>query len=300
MLANSDWKTEKLFFFDKGKDIRWQKRHKKYLDSKDSQHVAFPKNRKGRRSPKDLNDNSENSEGFLDLDELAAITKKNEARFELDTDDEEDTQRFLLEEAKFSAPGLLAQIEKYLIILAKYRITQKKEIKELNEEIETIYGSGWQQNTVQFRKTIIEIDDDLHQKLCHDFEQFAAGTVYVTRKWQTDVYRELAALKEITNNNYCDFMSTPDMAAAIRAMSKENERATLEEKGIEKGKKSPEKMMANLLATESKISLNSETPSVMVIQKELSKVAVPKPKTRADKFKILPDKSKYLCLFYLD
>ena len=289
MFANSDWKTEKLFFFDKGKEIRWQKRQKKYLDSKESQHVAFTKNRKGRRSPKDLNDDSENSGGFLDLEELAAITKRNETRLEIDPEDEEDTQRFLLEEAKFSAPGLLAQIEKYLILLAKYRSTQKKELQELNEEIETVYGAGWHQSSVHFRNTIIEIDDDLHQKLCYDFEQFSAGAVYVMRKWQTDVYRELAALKEITNKNYCDFMSTPDVPP-VRTASKENQRTSLEEKNTEKGKKSPEKMLNNLVASDSKISLESETHSVVGIQKEVSKV--PKPKTRADKFKLVPDKGK--------
>ena len=74
---------------------------------------------------------------------------------------EEDTQRFLLEEAKFAFPGVLVQISKLLHLFYDQNIN-------------------------------IDVSDELRKQLFYTFDQLSKHAVYNKREWQTAIYRDLA------------------------------------------------------------------------------------------------------------
>ncbi|EDV25376.1 uncharacterized protein TRIADDRAFT_55398 [Trichoplax adhaerens] len=88
------------------------------------------------------------------------LANKNE-KYDLRNIEEEDTQRFLLEEAKFAFPGVLVQISKLL-------------------------------NLFHDQNIIIQIPDDLRKQLFYTFNQLSKDAVYSKREWQTAIYRDLA------------------------------------------------------------------------------------------------------------
>ena len=256
MLAGNCWNHDKLFFFDKGKRKRFEKRQKKPTDSlpisllRDIRPAGIGpqggRNRKNLTYLKDSEAESDQTENILqDEEQSGGLPLKNKRKVqvdfrlqELDDYDDEDTQKFLYEEAKFSAPNLLAQIEKFLIILKNFRNSQKHEIDELHEEIESVYGERWGKNVLEERTTVLDISDKLYERLLWDFEQLAAGTVYLKREWQTSVYRELAALHDIKNYPPGDFLSlvsSPD--AALKGFNEKLKMQT-EDKFAESDRKS--------------------------------------------------------------
>lgn len=82
-------------------------------------------------------------------------------KYELDQVEEEDTQRFLLEEAKFAFPGVLVQISKLLHLFQDQNIT-------------------------------VNVSDDLRKRLFYTFDQLSKNAIYNKREWQTAIYRDLA------------------------------------------------------------------------------------------------------------
>lgn len=315
MIQTYSWKPDQLFFFDKDKNKGgWQKRQKKPMDSlpitlfrETGMSVSFSVDKLQSKGKKESNliknrINEEGDAGQENLDEQERkpvnSKKRNEGKWsDLEYEEEEDTQRFLFEEAKFSAPSLLAQIEKFLILLLQQKTNQKEELEKLNEEIEAVYGSQWSQGFQEGNNSALEIPDDLFSKLCSDFEQFAEGTIYVVRKWQTNVYRELAALHELRSSySIMDFQSigsSPDLALLRSPTDKQKIPAEEREKKTESSK-----MLAVTDSCDGKaVDSDREATPITSIYRE-SKVigSVTKPKTRLEKFKIAPEKEK--CMLY--
>eukprot|EP00795_Rhopilema_esculentum_P002467 gene2467-18125_t len=311
-MLTTHWKPEKLFFFDKDKKLRWRKRQKKSADSlpitllrEARPSVTFAGDRLGNifKNKKEnsfvkgdgrIEEEGENS--VADGNEKKVLGKKHKLINELEYDEDEDTQRFLYEEARFSAPNLLAQIEKFIILLLKKRTNEKEELDQLSEEIEAIYGSEWDQGLQEDRRTVLYIPDDLYTKLCCDYEQFAEGAVYVMRKWQTNVYRELAALQELkSSHNFIDFQSltsSPDLAL-LRTLSREKQKVSTEEREgrPESNKPPPSSDVVDGKSTVAEAEM--EGPPITNIGRE-SRISggTFKPKTRLDKFKVTSDRDK--------
>ena len=285
MIQTYNWKPNELFFFDKEKNIgRRKKRQKKPTDSlpitllRDARHsVTFAGDKilnvpKGRRDVSQIKEEADAEQSDSEQDRKINTPKKRlEVKLlDLENEEDEDTQRFLFEEAKFSAPSLLAQIEKFLILLFKQKNKQRRELEELNEEIEATYGTQWNQDLWDEGSSFIEIPDELYKSLCFDFEQFAEETVYVKRNWQTTVYRELAA----SSYNLVDFssiVSSPDVAA----LRSPNEKFRISSDEKEK-KYDTNKVMSANVSNDGKYT----SPDVG------------KPKNKLDKFKNAPEKDK--------
>ena len=315
MIQSYNWKPDQLFFFDKNKSIRgWRKRQKRQMDSlpitllRDTRiSVTFAGEKAGnlskgkREAGLVKGKGEEEGEGEqLNLEQSRKVSssakKHSEGKWmELEYEEEEDTQRFLFEEAKFSAPSLLAQIEKFLIFLLQQKTSQREELEQLNEEIEAVYGQHWDQSFQEEGNFFVEIPDELFRKLCCDFEQFAEGTVCVIRKWQTNVYRELAALHELrSSHNLIDFQSvgsSPDLASLRSPYEKH--KTPIEER---ESKSSSHKIMTGTTSNgEKNTAANSdlEQSPTLGIHKE-SKVSsnVIKPRARVEKFKTGQEKDK--------
>eukprot|EP00794_Sanderia_malayensis_P006085 gene6085-6788_t len=319
MVPGYNWSNEKLFFFDKEQKRSRQKRQKRPIDSlpitllRDVRPgLAVPGGAKAElkhrkisfinEGVEDIEKQNEQTSGISQDDQNIGTqqTKKKKQQIdyrtlELDDYDDEDTQKFLYEEAKFSAPSLLAQIEKFMIILMKFRRNQQKEIEELHEEIEAVYGEPWNENVFDERTGIIELPDELYDRLCSDFEELAFGTIFTKREWQTSVYREMAALHELrTNADFMSLASSPD--GTVRFLNEKLKNQAVEvDKTVESDKK--EKMQLNVSRDKdgrnTASNSDNEIPPILSLQRE-SKTSVPilKPKTRAEKYRYFQDKDK--------
>ena len=301
MIQTHNWKPNQLFFFDREKNIqRWKKRQKKPIDSlpitllRDTRvSVTFAGEKlanlsKAKSSIGLIREEGEGDQSDLDPERKRSGPKRRLTLglAELDYEEEEDTQRFLFEEAKFSAPSLLAQIEKFLILLLKQRAKRKEELEQLNEEIEATYGSQWGQGLYEEGGSFLDIPDDLFNCLCYDFEQFAEGTVYVVRNWQTNVYRELAG-GSYSLVDFQSVVSSPDMVT-IRSPN-EKHRLPLDEKE----RKSDLHRIIPASNDGKTVPSDVEMPPVTSVQRESKIVtSVGKPKSRLDKFKVPQEKDK--------
>lgn len=303
MLTGYNWNQEKLFFFDEGKKKRWEKRKKRALDSlpitllRDVRpSVALQVGNRTKRELMLANEgNEETNENASNLNEEVRKTKKKtQADLKLldlaDEDDDEDTQKFLYEEAKFAAINLLSQIEKFLIVLRKFRHDQKTEIQQLNAEILAVYGEHWTKNSLEDRVAMFDIPDDLYHQLCFDFEHLAAGTIYVKREWQTSVYRDLSALNDIKGGDAVSFLLSPD---PMKIFNERSIKVPLVERGNDR-KSDKQKM----LGTQTKSALAGEASPALNIKHESkasipASIAVSKPRLRAEKSNNFQDKGRW-------
>ena len=189
MIQSCSWKPDQhqLFFFDKEKkNHRWKKDRKKPIDSlpvallRDTRvSVTFAGDKvasysKGKKDLGQIREEGEGGQSDSEKEFSSSRTRLDLKLMDLEYDEDEDTQRFLFEEEKFSAPSLLAQIEKYLILRMQRKAKQKEELEQLNEEIEATYGTHWGQGLPQERNSFLDLPDDLYNSLCYDFEQFAS------------------------------------------------------------------------------------------------------------------------------
>lgn len=311
MIQSFSWEPNELFFFDKDKKKQqWQKRQKKPLDSlpitllRDTRiSVTFAGDKlgssyKGKGEGSVIKERAETGDaGRVNSGEqeqrLRIPKKRSDGRWtDFDYEEEEDTQRFLFEEAKFSAPSLLAQIEKFLILLLKNKSRQKEELDELNEEIEAVYGTEWGHGYHGEENNFLEIPDDLFNKLCYDFEQLAEGTIYYVRKWQTNVYRELAALQELkSSHNLIEFQSVASSPEIGLVKSSEKQKVPLDER---EKKSDSNKVIITSSSHESKmVDIDREaTPVTNISRESKQNVTISKAKTRSEKFKTIPDKER--------
>lgn len=234
-------------------------------------------------------------------------------------DEEEDTQRFLFEENKFAAPNLLAQLGKLIDFVHGKQVEELEDILStssqlsgspvLVEEPETEVTE-----TLRSGGVVIQLPDDLTQKLLNNYEGLSANAVYVKREWQTASYREQAILqKRLGTTDLQQFLEaqkpdTTNQAAAASMMDVLSKKDTDKSKGPEskdvmkkQGKLDAE--MNELMVTKSLMTKESgaEGSASNILSPKKESKQPPnvfyKAKTRMEKFKYYADKGGKYFIF---
>ena len=230
---------------------------------------------------------------------------------QLDGDDEEeDTQRFLFEENKFAAPNLLAQLGKLLDFVHGKQVEELEDILSTSSQLSgspTLVEDPEADVTETLRSggVVIQLPDDLSQKLLNNYEGLSANAVYVKREWQTASYREQAILqKRLGTTDIQQFLEgqktetanqvTATMMDALNKKDnekiKDTESKDVFKKLIKKDEEANESSGNKpLMAKESVVE--GTASQILSLRKEskASNVFV-KPKTRIEKFKYYADK----------
>ena len=231
--------------------------------------------------------------------------------FDDDREEDEDTQRFLFEETKFLAPNILAQIEKLLNFLTSRKNTEREEIQSLNQEIQQVYGKTFDQDgkNDNVNEFLLNVPNDLYRRLLYDYNQLIANVVYTKREWQTAIYRDMASMSAIESRCATAVDSGVIQGSPQPVMSKAGgsnitQEAEEKEKISDKDKKKEETALSKPYVnayTKDKLSstgagqqAESDSPPVISLRRESKAVvqSVPRPRTRAERFKYYGDKER--------
>lgn len=234
-------------------------------------------------------------------------------------DEEEDTQRFLFEENKFAAPNLLAQLGKLIDFVHGKQVEELEDILSTSSQLSAspvLVEEPEPEVTETLRSggVVIQLPDDLSQKLLNNYEGLSANAVYVKREWQTASYREQAILqKRLGTTDVQQFLEgqKPDTtnqatATMMDALNKkDNEKVKGSEskealkKPIKKDNETIELLGSKSLANKESVADGSASQILSLRKESRASNVFVKPKTRIEKFKYYADKGGKWVNFFL-
>lgn len=226
----------------------------------------------------------------LNLKHISSHAIKSFEQLEGD-DEEEDTQRFLFEENKFAAPNLLAQLGKLLDFLHGKQVEEFEDILSTNSEFESPSSVVKEEETetLQSGGVILQLPDEVTQKLSYNYEGLSANAVYVKREWQTASYREQAILQRRLGTTFSEGQiategSKTDLKASPSMPADNNSKIFTELK--DSLKRSPNDLEGSLN--------EGNAPSILSHRRDSKASNISptklKARTRLEKFKFYPNK----------
>lgn len=222
------------------------------------------------------------------LRQLPVAAVRNFEQLEGD-DEEEDTQRFLFEENKFAAPNLLAQLGKLLDFLHGKQVEEFEDSLNINAELDISFSVVKDETeTLRSGGVILQLPDELNQKLSNNYEGLSANAVYVKREWQTASYREQAILQKRLGTNLSEIQQTEASKTAEQKLNMPTEKAS---------KQSIDSKTAQMPLSKDLESIHEGTVPSILSHRRDSKASNVSPtkfktRTRLEKFKFYADKGE--------
>jgi len=240
----------------------------------------------------------------LHLNKVSSKIPSSDTLYDLNED--EDDNRFLFEEAKFSATSILLQLGKYLEKLKDIQRTDQKEAlsKENNDIIKTdendvLYhkinsNTYWQFNNLQYQayknKNSSEfiIPDFLISLLKANYQDLIENAELVYREWQTQTYRDIINFSKRNSVKNIDsgiFSAPPTAMSGLYLTPAADDRKKRKKSAV--GRLNPSHVSLHAKSSnDSGMTSGNEGPKIIAYRKEskFPKHKVPKAKTRYEKY----------------